>query len=112
MFLRAFATLFVTFWRGRSGVGGASEGDWPLWYPTLAGQIRNTGKGAARIGHPAFPAAATNFRIFSRIEFSLRRVGSIVRFWGLIACKVGITIFVGLVVYFVWFSGGVGIWEA
>jgi len=79
---------------------------------TLAGQIRNTGKGAARIGHPAFPAAATNFRIFSRIEFSLRRVTSIVRFWGLIACKVGITIFVGLVVYFVWFSGGVGIWEA
>ena len=50
-------------------------------------------------------AASTIFRIFSCIVFALRRTTSIVRFWGLIACKVGQILFGGVVVCFVGFSG-------
>ena len=62
-------------------------------------------EGTARIGHPAFLAAATIFRIFSRMVFALLRTTSIVRFWGLIACKVSKTFFAVLVVCFVGFRG-------
>ena len=84
----------------------------PLWSPTLAWQARNTGKGTARMEHPAFLAPATIFRIFSCMVFALRGITSIVRFRGLIACKVGQLIFAGLVVCFVGFGGWYGNWGA
>ena len=74
--------------------------------------LRN--KGTARMGHPAFvvshpclrnkgtarmghPAVATIFRMLSCMVFALRRTNSIVRFWGLIACKVPASYFARLV---------------
>ena len=41
--------------------------------------------------------------------FALRRTNSIVRFWELIACKVGLVYFGALVVCFVGFRDGSGI---
>jgi len=70
----------------------------------------NTDKGTARMGHRAFLAAATIFRIFSCIVFALRRTNSIVRFRGLIACKVPTSYFARLVVCFVGFRGWRGNW--
>ena len=50
-------------------------------------------------------AASTIFRIFSCIVFALRRTNSIVRFWGLIACRIRAISFGRLVFCFVGFSG-------
>ena len=72
--------------------------------------LRN--KGTARMGHPAFPAASSNFRIFSCMAFALQRTTSIVRFWGLIACRIGQLILARLVVCFVGFSGWSENWRA
>ena len=86
MYLRAFATLFVTFWRGRSGVEGAKTTTGLVFvvsHSCLAES--NTDKGTARMGHRA---VATIFRIVSCTVFALRRTTSIVRFWELIARKV------------------------
>ena len=69
--------------------------------------LRN--KGTARMGHPA---VETIFRMLSCMVFALRRITSIVRFWGLIACKVGQLILAGLVVCFVGFGGWRGNWGA
>ena len=66
-------------------------------------------KGTARMGHPA---VETIFRMLSCMVFTLRRITSIVRFWGLIACKVGQLILAGLVVCFVGFGGWRGNWGA
>jgi len=107
-----FCDTFVTFLRGRRGLGGCcgrggrQRRGRLLWSATLAWQTRNTGKGTARVGHPAFPASATVFRIFSCMVSALRRTTSIVRFWGLIACKVWRTFLGGLVFCFVGFSDG------
>ena len=107
-----FCDTFCDVLRGRRGLGGCcgrggrQRRGWLLWSPTLAWQTRNTGKGTARVGHPAFPASATVFRIFSCMVSALRRTTSIVRFWGLIACKVWRTFLGGLVFCFVGFSDG------
>lgn len=73
-----FRALFWAFWRGRRGV------------PSASGDCL---------------AVATIFRRFSSMEFALWLVTSIVRFWGIIACKVGWAFF-ELRVFFVGFSGG------
>ena len=57
-------------------------------------------------------AASTIFRTFSRMVFALRRTNSIVRFWELIACRVGRVYFARLVVCFVGFRAGAGNWGA
>ena len=55
MFLRAFATLFVTFWRGRSGVDRATAKTRArLAFVVSHPCLKN--KGTARMGHPAFDA--------------------------------------------------------
>ena len=113
MYLRAFATLFVTFWRERSGVEGAKTTTGLVFvvsHSCLAES--NTDKGTARMVHRAFLAAATIFRIFSCIVFALRRTNSIVRLWVLIACTVGRISFARLVVCFVGFRGGAENWGA
>ena len=112
MFLRAFATLLATFWRVKSGVSRDSEWTKAKTRTGLAFVVSHPclkNKGMARMGHPAFLVAATIFRIFSRMAFALQTVNSIVRFWGLIACKVPTSYLAGLVVCFVGFRDGAGI---
>ena len=106
MFLRAFATLLVTFWCGVSE-GARAKTRTGLAFVVSHPSRRN--KDPARMGHRA---VATIFRIVSCTVFALRRTTSIVRFWELITCRVCPILFVGLVVCFVGFSGGAGVWGA
>ena len=105
--LRAFATLLVTFWRGR-GFGRDKGKDKDraglCGLPPLP-QEQGHGKDGA-------PGGLDDFSDIFFMGLALRRTNSIVRFWELITCKVRQILFAGLVVCFVEFSGRCGNWGA
>ena len=107
MFLRAFATVLVTFWRGR-GFGRDKGKDKDraglCGLPPLP-QEQGHGKDGA-------PGGLDDFSDIFFMGLALRRTNSIVRFWGLIACRVGRVYFASLVVCFVGFRAGAGNWGA
>ena len=77
--LCVFVTLFATFWRAQSGVSGLSG----------LGAGDELADAEAFGGLQLFLGGRDDFRRFSCMEFAPRSVSSIVRFWELIACRVG-----------------------
>ena len=104
MFLRAFATLIALFWRGQSGAGKGKDGAGFCGLPPLP-QEQGHGKDGA-------PGGCDDFSEIFLHGCSLRTTTSIVRFWELIARKVGLVYFGALVVCFVGFRGGAENWGA